>query len=52
MAMWYLLDSIRKFWGLFADNVNLLTNEKDDSALQHKMKNVMNDLETWFLKKI
>ena len=35
---------------LFADNINLLVTEKDESALQHKVKNVIMELESWFYK--
>jgi hypothetical protein len=35
---------------LFADNINLLVTKKDESALHHKIKNVMMELESWFYK--
>lgn len=35
---------------LFADDINLLTIKKYESALPHKIKNVMNKFETWFHK--
>jgi dsDNA-binding SOS-regulon protein len=34
----------------FADSVSLLVTEKDESALEDKIKNVMMELETWFYK--
>jgi hypothetical protein len=33
---------------LSADCINLLSTEKDESALQHKIKNVTKKLEIWF----
>jgi hypothetical protein len=33
-----------------AENINLLVIEKDESALQHKIKNVTMELESWFYK--
>ena len=35
---------------LFADNINLLVTEMDESALQHEIKNVMMELESLFYK--
>jgi dsDNA-binding SOS-regulon protein len=35
---------------LFADDTNLLITGKDKSDLQHKIINVMKELETWFQK--
>jgi hypothetical protein len=36
---------------LFGDDINLLVTEKDESALQHKIKNVIMELESWFFTK-
>lgn len=35
---------------LFEYDINLLVNERDESILQHEMKIVMEDLQTWFRK--
>jgi hypothetical protein len=35
---------------LLADDINLLVTEKHESALQHKIKNVTMELESWFYK--
>jgi hypothetical protein len=35
---------------LFADDISLLVTEKDEGDLQHKIKNVMMELESWFYK--
>jgi hypothetical protein len=35
---------------LYADDINLPVAEKDESALQHIIKNVMIKLESWFYK--
>jgi hypothetical protein len=35
---------------LFADDINLLVIERDESILQHKLNEVMKKLENWFKK--
>jgi hypothetical protein len=35
---------------LFADDINLLVIEKDESALHQRIKKVMRKLESWFYK--
>jgi hypothetical protein len=35
---------------LFADDTNLLVTGKDESDLQYKIKNLMEDLEIWLYK--
>jgi hypothetical protein len=52
----YINDIIEKVQGAmmlsFADDTNLLINGKDEFDLQHKIINVMKELEIWFQKVI